>query len=143
MRLFVTLLIIFSAGFSLAQDNVVEWKGSFDKINNAVNYKADIQKGWHLYAQAVDPMAGPIPTSFEVKTEGAAKLLGSVEEPQPIKSFDPNFESTVLYFEKSVNFTQKVEFKSPSKVICTVTYMVCNDQMCLPPVDEIITILLN
>jgi thiol:disulfide interchange protein DsbD len=63
------------------------------------------------------------------------KLIDKVVEPTPIREYDENFEANLDFFKSTVTFTQKVDKKSNGKVTGTITYMVCNDVMCLPPVD--------
>ncbi|MBU2020120.1 MAG: protein-disulfide reductase DsbD N-terminal domain-containing protein [Bacteroidetes bacterium] len=143
MRFSLTFVFICSVFLAFSQDKVVSWRSGYDQETKQINIYANIQEGWHLYAQAVDPMAGPIPTSFTFKVQGNAKLFATVAEPEPIKAFDENFESEVLYFEKEVKFSQKVLYEAPSTIEYTVNFMVCNDVMCLPPIDEILEIRLN
>jgi thiol:disulfide interchange protein DsbD len=64
------------------------------------------------------------------------KFIGETLEPESIKEYDPNFEGELNFFKDEVTFVQKVEVEQPTELSGTVTYMICNDVMCLPPVDE-------
>lgn len=44
------------------------------------------------------------------------------------------------YFEGEVDFTNKVIVKGETTVSVTVMFMICNDEMCLPPTEKTITI---
>jgi thiol:disulfide interchange protein DsbD len=143
MRIIFSFLLIFFLQSAFSQDEVVSWSSSYDNESQQINITAVIKDGWHLYSQAIDPMAGPIPTSFTFKLQGNVQLVEGVTEPIPIKAFDENFDSEVLYFEKVANFSQKLLVSAPSRVECTVNFMVCNDRMCLPPVDRILEIKIN
>ena len=44
------------------------------------------------------------------------------------------------FFEGKVLFTQRLSVKESTTVQGTLTYMLCNEVMCYPPVDEKFTI---
>lgn len=129
--------------FSLKAQDVVSWTADFDVQNQRVLISANIQEGWHLYSQHVDPMAGPIPTQFIFGENKDVVLKGEVKEMEPVRKYDPNFEADVLYFEHHTQFVQDVELKNNTQLTCTVTFMVCDDEKCLPPVDKTLRITLT
>lgn len=135
------LLIIstFVSLLSFGQDEVA-WDFSFNNETSAIEIHAVIQDGWHLYSQEIDNDLGPIPTFFEFKTNESFKLVGKTNEPTPIKEYDENFEGELNFFKNEVVFSQKIDNVSASSVEGVVTYMVCNDVMCMPPVDLEFTI---
>jgi thiol:disulfide interchange protein DsbD len=100
--------------------------------------EATLDPGWHLYSQFVAP-DGPVPTTFAYpKPKGVSgfKLVGTTEEGKPIKEFDKNFGMELKFFANKAVFRQKIAFAPASasfQVAGTVEYMVCNDEMCLPP----------
>ncbi len=120
-------------------ENPVEWSYSAKKIGNKqyeVHLTATIEGKWHLYAQ--DAGEGPEPTSFIFNKNPLIKLIGKVNEIGKLEtSFDKNFNSTLKYYNKKVDFIQKISLKSSASTVLkgTVTYMVCNDNKCLPPKD--------
>ena len=120
-------------------ENPVEWYYSAKKIGNKqyeVHLTATIEGKWHLYAQ--DAGEGPEPTSFIFNKNPLIKLIGKVNEIGKLEtSFDKNFNSTLKYYNKKVDFVQKISLKSSASTVLkgTVTYMVCNDNKCLPPKD--------
>jgi DsbC/DsbD-like thiol-disulfide interchange protein len=140
MKGLLFLVCVFTSLFSFSQERKVKWTTFYDASNKQVVFRADLDEGWHLYSQKVDPMVGPIPTSFTLEPAKGLILVGEVQEPTPIRQYDPNFEGEVLFFEKSVEFRQTVDFKEKGRLNGSVTYMVCNDVMCLPPVDDLLTI---
>lgn len=113
----------------------VEWTFSYDGQRQAIIAEANIDKGWHLYSQEIINEFGPIPTEFVFKESESYELVGSTEEPDPIKEYDPNFEGEMHFFKDNATFVQKVKASKESIIEGTVTYMVCNDSMCMPPVD--------
>lgn len=139
MKVFLNILIVISSFSTFAQEKV-KWSFMYNPVDHQILMKADIEKGWHLYSQYIDDAIGPVPTSFEFKEDPNIIFIGEVDEPESIKEYDPNFEGELNFFKDEVIFLQNIEVKSPSTLIGTVTFMVCNDTMCLPPVDEIFKI---
>ncbi len=112
----------------------VNWTWSYDGTQKAVKFKVELTEGWHLYSQHVQNDIGPVPTQFVFENTPGIEFIGEVQEPVPVQKYDENFEATLDFFEKEAEFTQKVK-GSKGVVKGTVTYMVCNETMCLPPVD--------
>ena len=96
---------------------------------------ASIAEGWHLYSQFISNDIGPIPTSFNFTENEFVSISGKVSEPKAIQEYDENFEATLDFFKEKVTFTQKALAKQT-----TVEYMVCNETMCLPPIDQKFTV---
>lgn len=101
---------------------------------------ATIDEGWHVYSQHLSSLEGPLPTVFEWG-EGI-EIIGETIEGEPHVEYDPNFMMDLAFFEDTPDFVQKV--KAPAGTTPLVTgyldYMVCNDQMCLPPTTVDFTI---
>ena len=51
-----------------------------------------------------------------------------------------NFEAMLDFFEGKVLFSQRVVVKDTTTISGFVTFMICNDTMCYPPVDEAFTL---
>lgn len=113
----------------------VDWSVNYDAATSQVVMKAEIEEGWHIYSQYVNSAAGPIPTSFTFLPNKKVKIIGKTQEPKPIEEYDHNFEANLLFFENKVEFQQPVKVKENTVYNLTITYMVCNEEMCLPPVD--------
>jgi thiol:disulfide interchange protein DsbD len=122
-----------SIGFSQTK---IQWDYSYNTQLNAIEIQATLADGWHLYSQHVANEIGPVPTSFVFEPNDAVKFIGKVNEPQPIQKYDENFEAMLDFFEGKVLFTQRLSVKQNTIITGTLTYMLCNDVMCLPPVDE-------
>jgi thiol:disulfide interchange protein DsbD len=80
-----------------------------------------------------------VPTTFNFpapKGVKGFKTVGKTGEGKPISQFDKNFGMELKFFAVKASFRQKIAFDPSSKpfaVAATVEYMVCNDEMCLPP----------
>ena len=131
--------LFFLTVFATAQGHKqVVWKFSLEKSGKdyVIKMDATIESGWHIYSQNIKG-DGPVPTSFSFELPKGAKLNGKTKEPQATEVFDESFGMKVKYFSKSVVFTQIISGKLNKEQVIkgTVNYMICNDQMCLPPVD--------
>ncbi|WP_442845104.1 protein-disulfide reductase DsbD family protein [Leeuwenhoekiella sp. H156] len=96
--------------------------------------RVNLEEGWHLYSQDV-PEGGPIATSFDFKNSQNYELKGKVKEPKGEVVDDPVFEMQIKFFETEALFTQRLMRKIPEAFTITgsMTFMVCNDESCLPP----------
>ncbi|HVT85047.1 MAG TPA: protein-disulfide reductase DsbD domain-containing protein [Chitinophagaceae bacterium] len=138
MKKFVYLVaIICSVSYIRAQEPVT-WKFAVKKIDPKtfeIHLSANLEAEWHLYSQST-PAGGPVPTSVTFAKnpllvfEGGVKEVGNME-----KHFEKLFGVQVFQFSDKVDFVQTVKLKSNVKTSLsgTVEFMVCNDEMCLPP----------
>lgn len=137
--LLASILFFFTAVATAQMENPVKWTYTAKKIANKtyeIHITANIDGNWHLYSQFTGE--GPEPTSFKFDKNPLIKLDGNVIESGHVENvYDPNFKSTMKYFSKQVDFIQKVTLRSSATTIVkgVLTYMVCNDNRCLPPKD--------
>ena len=98
---------------------------------------ATIAGSWHIYSQFIED-GGPVPTSFEFSPSPDYELVGKVaESPAPVKAFEKAFNMNIAYFPKRAVFSQKIRLKAPQATVKgTATFMVCNDEKCLPPDEQ-------
>lgn len=134
MKRFFLVAMLLISGVALSQDKVT-WKVSYNAEKQHVEFHAHIADGWHLYSQHIQNDIGPVPTTFVFNENTAVKWESAVAEPQPIHEYDENFEASLDFFKNEVVFTRRIAAGSKGKVSGYVTYMVCNEIMCLPPVD--------
>ena len=135
--------LILGVTTSYAQ-NKVKWSLDFDHKRQVVKLKGEIEPRWHLYSSQTPIDAGPIPVSAKAKKTKGIKIKGGfVEKFEPLKIFDANFDSDVYIFEQNYLAEQQIKLKKDTFLHITVTYMICNDERCLPPVDEVLSIKLN
>lgn len=139
MRLFLlsSILTILALTSQAQIENPVTWNFSVQKLADKkfeVHMTATIQSGWHVYSQK--PGKGPEPTTFSFNKNPLIKLQGKVKEVGKVESkFDPNFNSTLRYYNNRVDFVQIVDLKSAVNTVLkgSLTFMVCNERKCLPP----------
>ena len=116
--------------------NPVSWEFSQKEISNSeiqLQFKATIEKGWHLYSQNISD-DGPVPTTFTFiidKDTSVEKL----NEPVSKEEFDPNFDMVLKYFSDEVVFTRNIKYEEGKKINISgyVDFMVCDEAQCLPP----------
>lgn len=139
MKFFTILFILLYTTVSFSQEKV-DWKINFNGVTSNVEITADITEGWHLYSQHINPEIGPIPTQFKFTQNKSIELIGDIIEGVPIEKFDENFEAKLTFFEGKSVFNQKIKLKASTVLELRVTFMVCNDVMCLPPVEKQLSI---
>lgn len=131
----VLFLLFIALSFSSLSQEKVDWKVDYDALTETLVFSASIDEGWHLYSQKISEEIGPVPTAFKFEKSKQFKLIGKTAEPTPITEYDPNFDGELSYFKDSVQFTQKIKVKSTAEVKGVITFMVCTESMCLPPID--------
>lgn len=129
------LLFMVISKLSFGQTKI-QWTYAYNQDLKTVEIQAIIADGWHLYSQHVANEIGPVPTSFHFEENDQVKLIGKVTEPNPIQKYDENFEAMLDFFEGKVLFSQRIVVKNAKTINGFVTFMICNDTMCYPPVDE-------
>ncbi len=139
--LFTLLLLVASSSFAQIFEPV-NWtveKKSTGKNTADVIIKATIDKSWHLYGLNI-PADGPRPTKivFE-KLENAKKEGGLEAKSKLIEAYDPNFDMNLNWYANEAIFVQKISFTDPDAVYAEISanFMVCDDERCLPPAEEI------
>ena len=102
-----------------------------------LDFKAEIEPGWHVYSQFLNPFDGPIPTSFTIETEGVTTADTAAAECEPHLEYDPNFMMDLLFFEEETHWVHTLSFPGaiPASVKGYLTFMVCDESKCLPPED--------
>ncbi len=138
------LIVIFSfftvASFAQTKD-VVKFSYEAKKKANGeydILITASLQKPWHIYSQNTEK-GGPLPTKINFSPNPLLTLQGKVKEEGKLeKVFDENFKKNVLYYSNKVVFVQTVKLKGKVQTNITgnIKYMVCDDEMCLPPTKK-------
>ena len=98
-----------------------------------------IDEHWHLYSKLTPKNAGPVPIQIDILKSKDFKVKSHFKEKtSPKKYYDSNFESEVFVFENKFEASSKIKRKRKRNVTFegTITYMVCDETMCLPPIDK-------
>lgn len=98
-----------------------------------VFFSGKMLDGWHIYSQ--NEKNGPTPTTLTISSIAGAQPVGTLlADRKPVKKFEEVFDAEVMYFEKSVLFSQKFKLTGGKySVEGYLEYGACNEQNCLPP----------
>ncbi len=129
----LTVCSIFTFAYSQKE---IDWNFQYNQKLNQIEMTAKLADSWHLYSQYIARDIGPVPTQFVFQSNDNFQLVGKTEEPEPIKRYDQAFEAELTFFEKQVTFSQKIKQNSEATLKGTVSFMLCNDEMCLPPEEK-------
>ena len=136
---FTLCQVILAATFTCqAQDHKpVRWyfdAKSIGKEEAMLTFTAVLEDGWHIYSQFMEE-GGPLPTTFTFAPKSEYKRVGKVkEESKAITSYNDIFMMDIIWYSNIAVFTQKVKLHAPSSTVKgKIEYMVCTDEMCLPP----------
>lgn len=135
MRKLFFLFVFLSTTFNVFSQEKVKWTFTYNSKLNQLEMTAEIADGWHMYSQHLNNDIGPVPTSFVFSDASKPQLKATVLEPKPVQEYDPNFEANLDFFKHKVVFVQKLKKGTKGKIEGIVTFMVCNETMCLPPTE--------
>lgn len=90
----------------------VQWEAKIEKQNTnefTITLSGEIEPNWHVYSQFT-PDDGPLPTTFTYHNfEKNFELIGTAEESETKRAYNPIFEVDEIFFEDRVQFTQKIK----------------------------------
>ena len=145
-NLFLTLLCFVPMTVLAQEENCVKWSHSVaDKGdgNYTVQFKAQIDKGWHIYvndpAKAFNPPEITFETGEGVVAEGNLRALSKAKY-----AVDELLGMEIGEFEKEAIFEQ--DFKAEGKggeVKATISYQACNLGSCMSPTTEEVVVSLG
>lgn len=110
------------------------------KINEtfSATVQVTIEGDWHLYGLDIPPN-GPVATNFKINS-GNAEFVGKPTESKADIVADPNFKMNVSWHKSGAEFYLPIRYtgesEGPQLIDIQVQYMVCNDQLCLPPTKK-------
>lgn len=145
--LIATLLLgLFGTATAVAQvENPVSWK--FTASGQQAEMTATISGAWHMYD--IGPYeGGPNATTFTFDLPAGVTLDGGiVQVNKPTRVQDEIFGMEIGYFAKSAKFVQKFKVSpqlaaagKPIAIKGNVEWQACDDESCLPPMDEDFTV---
>lgn len=103
---------------------------------------AAIERGWHVYSNEVDPAIGPVPLTVSWEKLEGVRTVGPLKAgSRPVEKYDDMFGATLSWWASDVTLRQAFEVTAPAYSIeGTLRYQVCNDENCLPPQKESISL---
>lgn len=116
----------------------VVWSYSSKKIADKkyeLRLTATINGSFHMYAQQAG-IEGPVATAIVFTPNPLFSLEGKPTEiGKKITKVEEAWGGKVNFYEKTVTFVQVVQAKTKAKssINGKIDFMVCNDEVCLPP----------
>jgi thiol:disulfide interchange protein DsbD len=116
----------------------VSWTTTSKKIGDKkyeVKLTATISGNYHMYAQ-IAGVEGPVPTTITFSPNPLLLIQGKpTEQGKKITKLEEAWDGKVNFYEKTVSFIQIVQGKTKAKTNLNgkIEFMVCDDQLCLPP----------
>ncbi len=116
----------------------VKWAFTSKKIGDKkyeVRMTATINGDFHMYAINAG-VEGPVPTTISFSPNPLITIIGKPsEQGKKITKYESAWDGKVNFFEKTVTFIQVVNTKTAANTNLNgkVAFMVCNDEVCLPP----------
>lgn len=141
-RLILAVLVTF-VSMTLKGEIVrpVQWASSLTMTSDTegyVEFKAEISKGWHMYALQL-PEGGPRPTSFVFNTVEGAEFIDDIAPSRaPIEKVDMIFHLKLGWWDTDVSFRRNFRLtgKGGCKIDGYVEFQGCNNESCIPPTKE-------
>ena len=132
--LIITVLAFILPNSLRAQDLPVNWNFNVKKLNDSIaelQFNAKIKEKWHLFALVHKGMEMPLVIEF--KPSPQYQLVGKINEPKPIVSYDPVFKDTSKYHEKTAQFKQRIKVKTntPFELKGELSGQACIDGKCV------------
>lgn len=105
-----------------------------DRNHAEIALTATMEKGWHLYGTVL-PEGGPKATEFDFSASKDVKIdAAPVPDRKPLTVDDPLFGMELNWWDTSVTFTVPVTITGADPVVvCTVSFMTCDGNSCMPP----------
>ncbi len=115
----------------------VKWVYKTVKVNDSVaelQFTANIQPNWHLYAQKPGQGQIELPLVFNFTKSPKYERIGKVAEPTPQSEYDDLLDAHSNFYTKQVTFKQKVKVKDdqPFTVQGKLEGQACIEGRCTP-----------
>ena len=148
-NLFMMLVCLLPMSIAAQTVNPVKWSHSATEKGEGcytVQFKAQIEDGWHIYV--TDPAFTLNPTTFEFEAGNGTTKVGELRllsQPHLVKDeYGLTTSGQEGYYEKEAIFEQdfKIEGKG-GNIKVTVGYQACNEGTCLSPTTDELNISLG
>lgn len=129
--------------FPVVAQQPVRWRSFVETYKDGtgkLTIKALIEPGWHLYGLEL-PAGGPKATSFDLSESSGLKFTGKLTPKRaPLIVNDEMFGMELNWWDSNIEFTVPFKVTSSEPVYkCTVSYMTCDGNTCMPPAKQSLT----
>ena len=140
MKRLILLATILSPLFCIGQQSPITWSFEAKALDNGqyeIHCIADIEQGWYIYSQHLDPDEGPIPTSILLEEGEGYEVVGkAMESGNKKEGHDAIFDMFIIKYSDQATFSRIIELKNNSVTITgAIEFMTCDDEQCLPPTE--------
>jgi thiol:disulfide interchange protein DsbD len=140
------LFIVTGVNSSNAQvQDHAKWNYGVEKISDKqlnVVLTATLDTGWHIYSSQMDD-GGPQKTIVSVESGTSFRVAEKTTEfGKLIEKYDSSFNITLRYYPHQAVFKKIIDVTDTSAFTLkgNVSYMLCTDEVCLPPDEKEFTI---
>ncbi|MDP3665235.1 MAG: cytochrome c biogenesis protein CcdA, partial [Sediminibacterium sp.] len=125
--------------------NHAKWNYAVEKVSEKqlqVLLTVSLDSGWHVYSSEMAE-GGPQKTIITIEPGNSFKVSPkTTESGKLIEKFDSSFKITLRYYPKMVVFKKIIDVADTSAFFLKgrVSYMLCTDEVCLPPEEKEFTI---
>ena len=122
-----------------------KWNYTVEKISDKqlqVVLTTTLDTGWHIYSSQMED-GGPQKTVVSVEPGKSFKVAEKTTEfGKLIEKYDSSFNITLRYYPHQAVFKKVIDVTDTSAFTVTgnVSYMLCTDEVCLPPDEKEFTI---
>jgi thiol:disulfide interchange protein DsbD len=142
---FLLIALVVSVMSAMAQ-NPIKWRTTYKMTSDkegVLTVKAIVTDGWHLYGTNI-PDGGPKATVLDFSESKGIKFTSNfVPSVKPTEKMDDMFGIKLNYWGSNVSFTRKFKLtgkKANAVINGKISYMACNDENCMPPKTENVTL---
>jgi len=136
--IFLGAFLFVAAKLYAQKPDPVHWQYSAKKIDNKtyeVHITANMDDPWHIYSQTQPKEAIAIPTKISFSKNPLLVVTGIPKEIGKKEKYEDDNAGIVQYqYGGTLDFIETISLKAAVKtsVTGTITYQVCNSDMCLP-----------
>ena len=145
IALFFTIILLSVFSVSSQIQTPIKWTANVEmttETEGKVLLNVTIENGWHLYGFN-QPEGGPRSTKMTFQEIQGVEYIGDLKcNIDPIEKFDSIFQLNLSWWDKDLTFEQqfKIVDDKSHDVSITIEYQGCNDQTCVAPSKELITL---
>ena len=134
---------LFAAVLPVVAQQPVRWRSFVEMHGNGegtLGIQALVEPGWHLYGLEL-PAGGPKATAFDFSGSEGIKFTGELTPARAAKEVkDDMFGMELSWWDSNIEFYIPFKVTSTAPVYkCTVSYMTCDGNTCMPPVKQSMT----
>ncbi|MBQ5690947.1 MAG: thioredoxin family protein [Alistipes sp.] len=138
MKIFRNIMLMLLCAvpmMAMAQTEPVKWSHSVTEKGNGlytVEFKAELEDGWHIYA--TDPKLAFNPTTFEFETSEGVATEGELRSVSKVHiEKDELLMMEIGQYDNEAIFEQDFNVKDGGAVKAIISYQACNLGSCLSP----------